>query len=258
MPANGKTEVVRVFDGLGRRHRQGVLFIVDCDNEIEDRLKGHSEFVISANMDIDADLVFELSALDRVATECLADRLLDGDELRVATSELLIGATELSIGVTVVQQAARRRRLPTKVVSDMGGRREFRVRDLSDELLDEIGSGDSFVRKLAADMANLIEWSDRELRLITAEAVDMYGKPCGPHGIDHCIECHRRSSCRGHTLVQAISVVLKKRHNVSIGVPVLESLLRTGADRRRLEGWEVARRIRRWEDVSGYKVLAAE
>jgi hypothetical protein len=65
------------------------------------------------------------------------------------------------------------------------------------------------------------------------------------------------SQCRGHTLMEAFALLLKVRHGIQVEPGELERNCRIAADSSRVASWGVAKRIRRWEISSGYRVLAS-
>ena len=72
VPAYGKEQVLCAYDELEAPLRNGTLFIADCDGGVDARYKGNADLVITTNRDIEADLLFELQALERVALDVLA------------------------------------------------------------------------------------------------------------------------------------------------------------------------------------------
>ena len=79
IPANGKNQVLHAFTELETSLRNAVLFLVDCDGGVDPRFKGHVELVISSNRDTEADLLFELGALERDRFACFESSQRDGN-----------------------------------------------------------------------------------------------------------------------------------------------------------------------------------
>jgi hypothetical protein len=257
IPSRGRDNLIYAFDHLERALRGGVVFLLDCDDAVQERLKGHADLIITANRDIESDMLFELNALSRVAYEYLADRVSQPREVIEMSDDLRDSAAAMAAMLGVVRKAASTFDLPVRVSDARSGkRRSIRLTDL----VSVTRTHDSIepmqiLSEMASDVADVIGWSSDNLDKVRLKAEKIYLAACGRHGFSNCASCNRMSLCNGHDVVDALAVILKMKHEVVVRPQVLARSLRVAADMTRMPEWSVAKRIRRWEKNTGVRLL---
>jgi len=245
------------YDELEAPLRNGTLFIADCDGGVDARYKGNADLVITTNRDIEADLLFELQALERVALDVLAAHGPNPRSVQRMGAAALELASRLAVSLGLLQTTAITLGLPTRVIdAGSGGRRRFRLADVAGIDARLAGGVAPSVAELASEVGPLVGWTPAQKARIVGSARGVGQTRCTEHRTQHCLICLRRTQCNGHHLVDAISIVLSARHGARIGSVELNRALRVAADRSQLGSWGVVRRARAWEAGSGMKVIA--
>ena len=253
IPAFGKANLLFAFDNLEQEFRRTVLFLVDCDNKLDRRYKGHRDLVITENRDIEADLVLTLKGLAGFAAEFLdLERRQDCDR---AVEAILPAACGLSARLNSVLEGARQQGARSRIEGRDRVNRRIRLLDIPDqhELIGLYGRGSigAFVDRLAAKLS----WSGDERSAITESVRQMTEKPCRRHGRKSCDPCWHRSFCNGHDLVDAVAIVCAASYSLHVGDEVVERAVRMGYDLSGIEDWPVIERIRNWEVGTGVTIL---
>lgn len=253
--ANGNYHVVSAFDGLETDVRKGILFILDCDGTVDERLKGHRELVITTNRDIEADLLFELDGLTRVAYSVLGGAV-SREEIDTQVRDLLRFARQLTSTIGLIQTSARSLGLRVRVASRSSGqRRPLRLRDVRDIPQWAARLYRPSILEAAKAIANSTGWSEEDVEAVAGRAVELRESICKPHSRSACASCRYMTHCNGHYLVEAISLALTQHHSVRISAEELDRSVRIAADPRRLGDWQVVRRIQAWEEGQACRAL---
>jgi hypothetical protein len=255
VPASGRTNVVAAFNELEPPLQSTVLFIIDCDGHVDPALKGHANLVITTNRDVEADLLFELRALHRLAHEYLSPLVQTPGQVDSLAKAVLDDACTVATSIGMAQSAALTLGLRTRLPARNGSRRKLRLTDLSvirERLqIDELPS----TRTIVDELGTLIGWTSSEADAVMADVAHLGDTPCVGHRQPGCDMCDRRQFCRGHYLIDAVALVLDVRHGVTLQGSAVASVVRVSADLSRMSGWTVAQRIKRWEATTGLQVL---
>lgn len=256
VPARGKEEVIAAFDSLEPHLRTAVLFVIDCDGATDGRLKGHRDLIITANRDIEADLVFELRACERVAHELLGVKHDHRAAVHQQLELALTDASRVSRRLTLALDTARGQGLPCGLVDRRTRlRRRLRVADLPDVATWRVEHDKLDLRSAVADLQGLIGWSGAEAGSVVRATRLAMNTPCRVHSVPEC-DCGNMRLCNGHHLVGAFEAILIQDHGLTFAQGEIDRAIRMGADRDRLDSWVVATRIRVWEAGTGRRVLA--
>ncbi len=257
IPSNGRPALELTYRKLETPLREGVLFILDCDGETERDLKGNIDLILTNNRDLEADLLFELGALDRIAHEYLAGVAAHPREVVAHKDELLRLAMSLSATLGVVKAAASRTGAPTRVL-DGFSRQRRKIR------LGDIGASAGWIRsghaptldEMLAGVASAVGWTPAAIADTRRESLALTVSPCVTHASRGCPICLSRTHSNGHILVEAVFSLLHLRHGVNITQPEIDRAIRMAADKALLPSWSVVQRIERWELGSARRVIA--
>ncbi len=256
IPGQNKDLVVQARALLADEQLGGVLYLIDCDAGCTTELKGHHDLVISQNRDIEADLIFELDALFRVACE-----FMEAESRSAAEDEaerLVETAATVTCLVGEVRDAARDLDLPVRPVDrHSGSRRAIRLEDLHSARTWLAGHEHSpSLSEVAADFSTALGWTMTDADAVSTAAVRLADAECGAHASSGCTPCRFRSRCNGHHLVEAVATLISELHGSRVEDSNFDRLLRTSSRSESLSSWEVALRIQRWEAKSGLVVLS--
>lgn len=253
--ANSKEVVIWTYENLETDLRDGVLFIMDCDGHVQDHLKGRTDLVITTNRDIEADLLFELNAMNRLASELIEAEVAMA--AREVAAEALAVACKMSGMHGAVLHAAKSVGAPIRI-NDRSTRqsRPIRVSDLDE--CDGWASDTSLLtgHSIVVSIGGKLSWDGAQLVAIEGALRSSSAKRCRSHASAECEPCFHRSFCDGHALVDSLAVVLRARCGARISAAELDRLMRVSSDASQLSGWEVANRIRQWEAFGGRSVLS--
>ncbi len=247
VPARGKDMVLFAFETLTLEGVNDCLFVVDCDGGTESKWLGRHGLVISNNRDLDADLLFDLNAFDRVALEYLSGFGQTAEECAAVGQELLAYARALSADFGVVLDAARDTGAPTKVYDEnRGSRRRLQLLDFDDS----VAWIQNFVpvdrEELATLAAGALGWTDDQLAGVIIEVTGGALKACRAHGLPRCAECTPRHFSSGHDLVDILSLSLSQRCGFVVSSGELARATRLAASTQSVSAWSVARRVGGW------------
>lgn len=254
VPAGGKTNVLAAYQQLEIKFRAGVVFIVDCDGSLAEPMKGRVDLVITTNRDIEADLLLELKAFDRVADEYLSPEATDPAELANLSIELLDIAADLAHHIGVLQASAAGLGLRTRRLGKAKNGGKIRVFDLPSAEAMASGSPRD-LDALATDLAALTGWSPVEREAVIELAEQHLQEECA-HSAQCCSDCRRQRHANGHHLVDCVTATLANHSSTDIAASEVAHALRIGADRSLVSGWEVAKRLQRWQDERGLVLLS--
>lgn len=257
VPARGKDMLLGAYALLEPDSLSNCLFVVDCDGETASEWKGRPNLIISENRDIEADLLFELSAFDRLVAEYLGAGLSTPSDVASQAAGLLLQCSELTANLGVLLDSARQRGLRVRVIDGVTGvKRRAAPSDLpSLEAWLSSGHAPNY-REVLQDLKGLLAWSDTDLAAVELDARAGEGKSCRAHGRARCIPCRARRYSNGHDLVQAITRALRSRIG-ELEQTEVERAVRMCADKQLADRWIVAQRVRLWEASASVKYWCA-
>lgn len=253
VPANGKANLLFAFDNLERELRSGVLFLVDCDNNLPPKYRGHLDLVITENRDIEADFMLRLSSLAVIAMDYTdVERR---DECELMADSILHTARDLSALFNSILDLARQLKLRVRIGDVNRNQRKISLLDLPEQAELSVLSGRQLAQGLIARLSRKLAWTGSKVASIETALSEMAQKPCRRHSQRSCRECWYRSYCAGHDLVDAVVIVCAEKHRVRLGSRDVEEKLREGLDPSNLPDWPVAARVCSWEGATGLRVL---
>lgn len=253
--ANGKDRLIAAYDGLESHLREQVIFLIDCDDEVPQRLKGKLDLVISSNRDMDADLVIEMGAFSTAALAVLGEQGESGGWVAEAAQLGLSRSLSLAVAMGIVVKFARERGLPCRVkIARKGIDRPLSLEDLED--VDFHQAAPISISRVANSFGRAMEWGDRDIRLVLDSSEALFATPCAAHGV-RCEECMSKTFANGHQVVDALAGFLSTVHGAEITAPELARALRLAVTPSHVSEWNVAKRIRDWQTVTGLELIQA-
>ena len=256
VPAGGRDALLDTYSRLEKAALDRCLYIVDCDNDFSNELKGRANLIITSHRDIEADALFDLEGYDRLAFEYLDYGSASAEELMARKDELLSFAAGISSRFGVVKDAARKRGLRLKLRDAFTN---AKVRSTPADL-PSIGSWVAAqkiptLNEIAFELGRLMSWSNPDIIDVAQEAGARWNDPCRRHGLPGCGECRLRTSCNGHDLVATLAVDLSIRLTTQVTSAELDRHLRMSTNRDLVHRWTVGKRISGWENEIHLGVL---
>lgn len=247
----GKSTILSICGELAREFPDRILFLVDCDDTLEDVFKGLDFLVITQYRDLDADLILVLDAWSRVAAEAFSHNLGGSMSAREVGRRVLKDCVHVSLKLAKVHGAARRADVPSSV-RDSSTNRKRRVRpsDFSDVV--EWFADEDNCESIIHSHVQLLGWSPSQVTSIR-ESISVI-RSC-PHSPKECTRCAMKRSVNGHNLIDLLNFKLANETGCTKSVSDLLEKLRIGADLILVDSWVVARRIKVWEQRSGRRIL---
>lgn len=248
VPSRGKEMVLGAFDLLSAEGVSDCMFVVDCDGGTESRWLGRDGLVISANRDVDADLLLTLRAFDRVALEYLSDVGNTAEECVSAANSVMRFATALTASFGIILDGARSLGMSVKVVDLLTGKRR-RLR------LNDLGEIHGWVRDLSAPdsgsllqvVASVLSWKDDQRSTLAAHLATGAEKPCRLHRATRCTQCTPRRFSNGHDLADVLALALTQRCGFEVKPAEFARAARLAASKEAATNWDVGVRILRWQ-----------
>jgi hypothetical protein len=255
--ARGKDRLVHAYDHLESSLRAAVVFILDCDGTTPPRLKGRSDLVLTANRDLEADLVFELAAHRRVVADLLSNRLESGNAVMQAAEAIREAAADVATHLGLALDAARAADLPVRIYD---ARLSRRTRLAPSDMPEVDAWLADAVPVLAVSVigaaARILGWSPAEQAIVSGGVASRLGETCARHKSAQCGPCTMRRYCNGHDLVDALVRGMRVTHQSSLGIEDFGRMLRVASPGNPVERWVVLERIRSWQCRSGASALA--
>lgn len=256
IPANGKDFLIHAYDFLEARLRRGVIFLLDCDGRVDQRFKGNIDLVLTSNRDMEADLVFELNAVRRLAHEFLAPAASSAGEIEGFVASITADACTLSGTIGLTRDAAKEHGLPVRIRDHVTGKkRKVGLLDLSEATRWAADIRIFGVGELTNALGGFLGWTREQMAFVSGRSATVANAPCIKHSVNTCWPCLRRSNCNGHDLVDALYLVLCARHRIDTRVEEVARALRMGIGPESLAAWTVARRISAWEAANECSVI---
>lgn len=252
----GKSLIVGAHRDLEPSISERILFLVDCDNEDNDDLKGRHNLVITTYRDLECDLLFHLDGAKRAALECFGLDLNHESVFERLREELQL-CTDLVCMFNATKDGARALQLPLRVRDQITGtKRRFGLADLPQLGQWAIGTHSLGIEEIATQLGQVLEWEGGCVAQVVTGAIECWDLACQRHSIEGCLTCKRMRLCNGHDLEAAL--VARFIHQGSdISLSEMERLVRVGADVGLLDSWPVVRRIRHFEGHTGLRILTA-
>jgi hypothetical protein len=228
------------------------LVLIDCDGEVPDELKGLPDLIISANRDLEADLLLELNALRRYAMDLVADSAVNRAEAEARIATTLERALAVAAELERVRRAARASGVTTRLLDPVTGRRrKVAARDLPVaatwlSTADRVSTADVVQAYGAA-----AGWSPEDEDLVIQATRHTVATPCVPHGARQCAPCEYRALCVGHDLVELVAQALRDETGWTLELTEVDRGLRVASDRQLVADWCVSVRGRRWAEGAG-------
>jgi hypothetical protein len=248
IPARGKDMVLSAFETLVKEGVSDCLFIVDCDGGTDKKWLGRPGLIISNNRDIEADLLFDLGAFNRVSLEYLADYGYSAPECEAMGQRLLEYARDFTANMGILLDAARDCGANTKIFDVVRNtRRRIRVGDLPEaaSLLE------NFIPTTAAELLLIAQdalgWSESQRAQILERIVRGSEKRCRAHQMDQCPRCTPRRFSNGHDLVDVLSIGISQRCGYVVTEAEFARAARLATSPDAIEAWDVAIRVRKWQ-----------
>lgn len=225
--AGGKRLLVAAREAADEDDAKRIIFFADCDYDVPlGKLSPSDGFIITTHADVESDLV-SLGILQHVVTEFVASAV-HGDTVVDLADVIRTRAVAVASQLGRIRLAAVQMGEPVEVEKlDL---KKFRKEhssyvDLEKMTLAAYGTTSGFVP--VTDFAAAVE-------------------VCQPN----------YSACNGHDLVRAVADVMRRdfkaRHATEDRIA---SSVRLSLHREQLDEWDVAARVRAWEDRMGRQVL---
>jgi hypothetical protein len=226
--AGGRRLLLSALAFADQHGRNDVLFVTDCDYEVAlGRLHPSANLVITEQCDVESDLV-ALGGVERIVLELVPDTLESDDTLNHVVNAVLTRSVSLAQNLGALRKMAVQHGFEISTDVRFGKFRTDESADVDDEKM----------------VRSVLQGTDCPLDL-GAALETVRRERCG------------LTICNGHDLMGAINHVLRADFGVRDQTPEsLEALLRHGLQRETFSEWSVVVRIRRWEEVTGRRVLA--
>jgi hypothetical protein len=247
IPARGKDMVLHAQERLTAEGVNDCLFLVDCDGEVDPQRLGMSNLIVSSNRDLEADLLFELKAFDRIALEYLSDFGYGSSECERVGRELLAFVSGITARLGIGLDAARQLGLPVKILDqEQNRRRRVSLLDVPEMLswVNNFVPVDSL--DVAEAVARLLSWGEGELQSVAQIAERGASKLCRLHGLAACPSCTPRRYSNGRDLIAGLSLALSQRCGFKVTEAELSRSLRLATSPLSASNWSVALRVDAW------------
>jgi len=258
VPARGRPNAIAAHERSNGEGLTGVLFMIDCDGSVPSHLKGLPDLIISANRDLESDLLLELDALRRYALDVLADISTIRSDAESRIDRLLTRAAAVSAGLERVRRAARAMNVPTRFIDPITGqRRKVAAHDLPHgQSWMAADSPPPELEDIALAYQVVAGWSQLELATVMTEVSRNSASPCARHGAAGCTICETRALCVGHDLVEFVTQGLRLETGIDLEVYEVDRGIRVSSDRSLVSRWCVSTRGRRWADSHGLQLFS--
>lgn len=206
------------------------VYLTDCDARGKSiALREERSLVVTTNCDMEADLV-ALGVAAKVLTEILPQD--------VAASEVVSAAIALAIPVSQVRRAAAQ----AGVTFKRSGGARLALRDMAPTMLrDGLKSGLS-TNDVMAVVSQALGWSSADVSSVQGQLPT--------------ISADFRAVCSGKDVLDAAWIVLRSRGVAgSLTAEALHRRVRSGFTADHVVGWDVAQRLRAWQESVGLELL---
>ena len=256
--ARGKANATAAHRRVNTEGLSGVLVLIDCDGDVPSTLKGLPDLIVSANRDLEADLLLELNALRRFAIDVLGDSSANLAEAESRAASVLERALGVGAELERIRQAARAVGARTRLVDVVTGqKRKVRPRDLPQVQAWLASPARPAVNEVAKAYGRRAGWSPQTLALVAHGGRASAATACAVHAVRQCGPCDHRALCEGHALVELVAQALGDEAGHALDVSEVERALRIASDRDRLTDWCVCTRGRRWAAATGVRLFSS-
>jgi hypothetical protein len=227
--AGGKPNLLEAHALLRDEEQRQLVFVADCDHDVPcGLLRPKENLVLSASADMESDLV-ELGVFRRVVLHLIPSASESDAALDRVTADILTKARSLATSIGRLRRVARREALAL----DFENLNFPRLRA-------KHGTGASLARvvEVVASRSRVprSDW-DRLEQAARDETDDS-------------------SICCGHDLLGIAADVLRRDYGVAREkAGAVEEMVRVAVDNEVFDAWEVARRLRMWQQTTGRRVL---
>lgn len=257
-PARGKEMVLRSREHLSADERLRCTFLIDCDGQVDASWLSDGDVVVSANRDLEADLVIELHAMQSVARDFLAPLFIGGEELAVEVSRLQDYVLEVTAVLGVVLDTARAQGRRTKLYDITEGRkRRVRPLDVPEVQLWLQTHHLPSLLEVAAALGSVLGWDESAVAEIASTATQGGAKLCARHHAQECRPCLARRFSNGHDIVDVAAIVLSDQAGYVVSSAEIARSLRIALGGVSSATWLVTDRLRRRGELIGLPLVAA-
>jgi hypothetical protein len=232
--AGARNLVEQLLSHLKREPLNGCecVFLVDCDGRGKTtNLASERTLLVTKTCDIEADLV-DLGVATRLASRFLPDE--------VKATALVERSCEVALPISIIRRAAHRASVSMK----HQGRRQLRLHDLPDVKLRQWEESIPGPSEVLPSVAAVLGWSLTESDFVRSQLVN--------------VETEFASACLGKDALDMLYRLLRSKGRGEVRGWSLEHFHREvcGAFTvENLNDWEVARRLRAWQDITGHMLL---
>lgn len=252
IPSRGKPNALAAHERVRTESLPGVLVVVDCDGSTPAELKGRADLILSANRDIEADLLFELNALRRFAIDVVSDSCANLTQVESVADRILEQSQVVGSLLERARQAARSAGATTRLVdSTTGERRKVQPRDLPQAATWLAATQRPDLLDVAHAYAVAAGWDAATTQKVVRIAKKSAALPCPAHGRRNCLPCDARSLCVGHDLVELVAISLRLETGSAIDPREVDRGLRIASDGGLFAKWCVSVRGMRWAETTG-------
>jgi hypothetical protein len=240
----GRDRVLSVYDQLSSDAvSNNIVYILDCDNGVDEHYKGITNVVISQNRDMECDLLLTLSALDRLASE------------EQSMSQVILGAAiEDAVLVGRLKDSGRALGLPVrKQVPGRSGRVRVAMGELDRGALGADSSEADRLEAISKTLSAAVEWTAAERASVLEGSMNGVTAGCEEHGAIACT-CDVRRFCNGHDLME-LTYLACVEGGLQMDERNFARAIRMGASDLLAQDWAFVRRLRGFEAATGLRVV---
>jgi hypothetical protein len=244
--AGGKETLIAAYRGLDARDKNQMVFVVDCDGEVDADLKGHIDFILTTNRDIEADLILTLGALERVLFLTLP-RTEDLPRTRDTAAEMAKRISTVALRISALLLVASSRGLSVHPRS-RGARSKLDAIVLNDDL-DWTREDPAPITELVASAGRRLGWGIEECDSVESGVEELLSRPCRRHNRAACSPCTFAAVLIGHQAVAA-TVALLTAFGAKLGENEVPNLIYAVPSMEQIIQWEVGRRLALWAETA--------
>lgn len=227
VPAGGRRLLLSAHEKMSTEYRSRIIFVTDCDYEVRrGALVGAKDLVITRFTDLESDLI-GLGVVENLAIELIPRALSSQEELERISSSIHKKAQAISCPLGRIRMAAQPLGVPL-------GLDKLKIHNYWNRVNAEF------------DFAKVISALHTKVAAhVTAEAwKELVLSMPDDDGM-----------CHGKDLVRSLALILKQDYGVDISGDEIARMMRMSLREDSMKKWDVARRIRDWEEANGRRVL---
>ncbi|WP_138067608.1 hypothetical protein [Cellulomonas rhizosphaerae] len=259
VPARGKEMVLESRKHLSVGERERCTIVIDCDGRVEASWLTDDNVVVSANRDLEADLVIELKVMRSVAHDFLAPLYDNGSEVARHANRLERYVLEFACVMGVLLDAARALGAKTRVVDAVTARkRRVQILDLPEALGWLRAYAVPSLQEISNAVGASVGWSEAQREEIVRHACAGGAKLCRLHGAAECSGCKIRRFSNGHDIVDISAQVLSDHGGYAVSSAEVARALRVAIGVRATpQEWSVIGRLSIRQAATGRRLLAS-